>query len=74
MSTISLTVPDEELSAFNAYAAICNCSLSEIIRKTMIEKIEDEYDLQVFAEYEKERENGTLTTRPVEDFWKELGI
>ncbi|MBQ3406556.1 MAG: antitoxin [Lachnospiraceae bacterium] len=74
MPTISLRVPEEELRAFKAFARINNCSLSDAIRKTMLEKIEDEYDRKLFAEYEQDKESGTLTTRPVEDLWEELGL
>ncbi len=74
MSTISLRVPEEELRAIKSYAAINNWSVSDAIRKTMIERIEDEYDLKVFAEYEAEKAAGTLKTRPIEELWEELGL
>ena len=74
MSTISLRVPEEELRIFKSYAQLNNWSLSDAIRKTMIEKIEDEFDLKVFEEYEKEKANGTLVTRPIDELWKDLGI
>lgn len=44
MATISLRIPDEDLQVLKAYAKFHNKTLSEIIRSTMIEKIEDEYD------------------------------
>ena len=74
MSTISLRVPDEELNIIKRYAEFNNKSLSEIIRTTMLEKIEDEYYLQVFTEYEKEKASGTLKTYSHEEVWKELGL
>ena len=48
--------------------------MSEIIRKTMLERIEDEYDLKVFADYEAEKKAGTLKTRPISELWKELDL
>lgn len=42
MSTISVRVPDKELSIFEEYAKANNKSLSELIREIMIEHIEDE--------------------------------
>ena len=74
MSTISLRVPEEELRAFKSYAKINNWSLSDAIRRTMIERIEDEYDMRVFAEYEAEKAAGTLKTRPIEELWRELEL
>lgn len=74
MSTISLRVPEEELKIFKSYAQLNNWSLSEAIRETMFEKIEDELDLKVFEEYENEKANGTLITRPIDELWKNLEI
>ena len=74
MSIISLRVPEEELNIFKSYAKHNNTTLSEIIRTTMIEKIETEYDLQVFADYEAEKVAGTLKTRPISELWKEIDL
>jgi len=74
MSTISLRVPENELNIFKSYAKHNNCTLSEIIRTTMLERIENEYDLKVFAEYEAEKAAGTLKTRPVNELWEELDL
>ena len=74
MSTISLRVPDNELNIFKSYAKHNNCSLSEIIRTTMLERIENEYDLKVFEEYEAKNQAGRLKTRPINELWKELDL
>ena len=74
MSTISLRVPEEELNIFKSYAKINNKSLSEIIRSTLLERIEDEYDMKVFAEYEKEKTKGKVKTYSHEEVWTELGL
>lgn len=74
MSIISLRVPEDELNIFKAYAKFNNKSLSETIRSIVLERIEDEYDMQVFKEYEKEKDNGTLKTRPINELWKELEL
>lgn len=74
MSTISLRVSDEELRILKSYAKINNCSLSEIIRVTMLERIEEEYDLRVLSEYENEKETGQSKTKPINELWKELNL
>ena len=74
MTTISLRVSEEELAIFKDYARIHNMSLSSVIRNTMMERIEDEYDLKVFAEYEAEKADDTLKTRPIGELWKELDL
>ena len=48
--TISLELPDEDVALFKKYADIHNMSLSEFIRNTVFERIEDEYDLKVYRE------------------------
>ena len=74
MSVISLRVPENELNVFKSYAKHNNKSLSEIIRIAMLERIEDEYDLKVFEEYEAEKKSGILKTRPISELWKELDL
>ena len=42
MSTVSLRVPEDELKIFKSYAQHNNKTLSEIIRTTLLERIEEE--------------------------------
>lgn len=74
MSTISLRVPEKELNIFKNYAQHNNTTLSEIIRTTMLERIEDEYDLHVFQTYEAEKKAGTLKIRPIDELWQDLEL
>ncbi|MDO5044803.1 MAG: DUF6290 family protein [Coriobacteriia bacterium] len=74
MQTIRLNVSEEELNIFEAYARRHNRTVSEIIRLTLLERIEDEYDLQAFAEYEAEKQAGTLRTKPINELWEELEL
>jgi len=50
MSTVSVRLSDKELSLFKDYAKVNNKSISEIIRESVLSRIEDEYDLHVFEE------------------------
>lgn len=74
MPIISLRVPEKELNIFKSYAKLNNQSLSEIIRTALLERIEDEYDLKIFEEYEAEKVQGTLKTRSINELWKELDL
>ncbi|MEW6910720.1 type II toxin-antitoxin system RelB family antitoxin [Trueperella pyogenes] len=74
MPTISLRVPDEEFAIFKSFARHSNTSVSEMIRQTVLERIETEYDLSIFAEYEEQKESGELDTCPISELWDELGI
>ncbi|NLL31876.1 hypothetical protein EB06_00731 [Enterococcus cecorum] len=74
MVNISISMSKEELAIFKDYAPIHHTSLSSIIRNTMMERIEDEYDMRVFAKYEVEKANGNLNTRSIDELWKELEL
>lgn len=51
--TISLRLNDDELQLFKKYAALHGISVSELVRQSVLERIEDEFDL---AAYEKAME------------------
>ena len=42
--------------------------MSEFMKKVVLDYIEDEYDLKVYREYLKEKENGTLKTYSHKEF------
>lgn len=54
---ISLRLSDREDDLFRRYADMKGISVSEMVRRTVLSKIEDEFDLQAydkaFAEYQK---------------------
>lgn len=58
---ISLRLSEDENALFKAYAEIKGMSLSEMIRKTVLEKIEDEYDLSSFNEAIEEYKKNPVT-------------
>ena len=74
MGTISLRVPDKELDLYKDYARVLNRSLSAVISATMMERIEDEYDLQTIARYEKHKGAGEAELYSHDDVWTELGV
>lgn len=54
--------------------SIHNKSLSSIIRNTMMNRIEDEFDIKTFSEYEVAKEKGNLKTRPIEELWEKIDL
>ena len=70
--TISLELPDEDVALFKKYADIHNMSLSEFIRGTVLERIEDEY-LKVYREAIDEFKKDS-TTYTVQEMKKRLKI
>lgn len=48
--TISVRLNDKDTDLIKAYAKLNNISISELVRNTILEKIEDEYDLKSYYE------------------------
>ena len=48
--TISLRLNDEETMLFKKYAELNGVSVSELVRQSVLERIEDEYDLKAYAQ------------------------
>lgn len=71
---LSIKLTEEERALAESYAKLHSISVSEAFKRALFDKIEDEYDLNAFAEYESEKQSGTLKTRPVSELWKELDL
>ena len=69
----SIRLNDEEEKLFKSYAKLNGCSLSEALKRALLEKIEDEQDVALaewaHSEYLKDPE-----TISHEDLMKELGL
>ncbi|AQU80742.1 MULTISPECIES: type II toxin-antitoxin system RelB family antitoxin [Planococcus] len=70
MATISLRVDDRDSKLIRDYAKLKNTSVSDLMRNAIIEKIEDELDVENF-----DRLLATMeTTHSLDDVKKELGL
>lgn len=71
--TISVRLSDKDTELIKTYADMNNISLSELIRSAVMEKIEDEYDLECYNKAIKEYKDNpkTYTLKEVK---KELGL
>ena len=71
--TISVRLSEKDTELIKAYAELNHISLSDLVRNAVIEKIEDEYDLECYEkameEYKKNPKTYTL-----EEVKKELGL
>lgn len=71
--TISVRLNDEDTKLIKAYADINNISISDLIRNAVLEKIEDEYDLECYnkaiEDYKKDPKTYTI-----DEVKKELGL
>ena len=71
--TISVRLSDKDTELIKAYAEMNNISLSDLIRNAVLEKIEDEYDLESYnkamKEYKKNPKKYTM-----KEVKEELGL
>ena len=74
MSLISIRTIEEEKELIKTYADFYGVSVSDFIKSSVIERIEDIFDLRAVEEYEKKRESGTLETLSLDDVKKQLGL
>jgi hypothetical protein len=72
MGTISLRLSDKDDTLIRKYAELHQMDLSTFIRQTLIEKIEDEFDLTLFDKIWKEEKNQKRISH--EDVKKELDL
>ena len=71
--TVSVRLNEEDERLIKAYAEMNNMSLSELIRKSIMEKIEDEYDLKTYEKAIKEYKRNPKTYT-LDEAKKELGL
>ena len=71
--TISLRLNEADSMLFKKYAEMNGISVSELLRRSVLEHIEEEYDLQAYTEAIAEyRENPITYT--LDEVEKELGL
>ncbi len=71
--TISVRLSEKDTELIKSYAKINNISLSDLVRVAVLEKIEDEYDLESYEKAIKEY-NKNPKTYTMDEVKKELGI
>ena len=71
--TISLHLSNEDSMFIKKYAELNHISVSELIRQTVLAKIEDEYDLKFYKEAMATFREAT-TTYSLDEVERELGL
>ena len=74
MSVVSIRFNDEEEQIVKKYVKSKGTNLSQYIKNTIFEKIEEEYDLKLVQEYLKAKSEETLNLIPFEEAIKEWDI
>lgn len=59
--TISLRLNNEDTKLFKKYAEMNGITVSELIRQSVLEKIEDEYDLKAYEKAIEEYKKNPIT-------------
>ena len=70
-STITIRLDEIEKEVIKNYVNNKSLTISEFIKKIILDYIEDEYDLKIYKEYLKQKEEGTLKTYSHKEVWKE---
>ena len=71
--TISVRLNERDTKLIKAYADMNNISLSDLIRNAVLEKIENEYDLECYNNAIKEYKKNPKTYT-MDEVKKELGL
>lgn len=67
MKTVTVRLNEEESKAFDSYAKLNDIPLSTLLKRTLEEKMEDEFDMSVIREYERNEAGETHTHEEVKD-------
>jgi conserved domain protein len=74
MAVISIKFNNKEENIIKNYAKTKGFSISQLIKDTLMERIAEEYDLEVCKKYLKMKVEETLVTIPFEEAIKEWDL
>ncbi|CDZ74893.1 Hypothetical protein ING2D1G_0734 [Peptoniphilus sp. ING2-D1G] len=74
MTTITIRLSEEDKELFKRVSENKNMTLSDWARNTLVESIEDEYDLEVIREYEEAASKGLVKYYTADEVERELGL
>lgn len=62
MSTVTVRLNPQEQKAFTEYAKLLGMPLSTLLKKTLEEKMEDEFDMKSILNYEDDLKSNSVET------------
>ena len=71
MATMTLRINDQDGELIKKYIQMHGLTISEFARQAMLEKIEDEYDLQVLRQAMAEDDGVRIS---IEELFEEFGV
>jgi serine protease inhibitor len=72
--SFSIRLTEQEKALAESYAKLHSMSIGEAFKKALFEKIEDEYDIDVYHEAYAEYLESGKQSAPIDELWKELGL
>ena len=73
MSALSIRLNDDEKKIINAYAKFNNKTITQVVKEAILEKIENEFDLNELNKAIEEYEKNPISYSS-DEVWKMLGI
>jgi hypothetical protein len=73
MSALSIRLNDDEKKIINAYAKFNNKTITQVVKEAILEKIENEFDLNELNKAIEEYEKNPISYSS-DEVWKILGI
>jgi len=73
MSALSIRLNDDEKKIINAYAKFNNKTITQVVKEAILEKIENEFDLDELNKAIEEYEKNPISYSS-DEVWKILGI
>lgn len=74
MSTISLRIEKRDKETIENYAKVKGVSISQLVRDSVFEKIEDEIDLELYTQAMQEYKASPEEAVSFDEAMKELGL
>ena len=71
--TISLRLNEADTTLFRKFAKLHGITVSELVRSSVIQRIEDEYDLKAYEEAMAEFKKNPVTYSH-DEVWAEVGL
>lgn len=71
--SISVRLSEEDTKLFKKYAELLGVSVSEMVRQSVLERIEDDYDLKAYEEALEEFKKDPVTYS-LDEVERELGL
>lgn len=72
--TVTIRFNKEEKELFKNAAKLYNCSISSMIKRLAIEKLEDDIDIKAVKEFEDKIKTNKTSVHPINELWKELDL